>query len=175
MHAPSRHPVFLRYGEPYYTVRRADVQAALLQALPGDSPQYGKEVTDIEPSSSNSGMRVVFRDGSRSDDHFDAVVGADGIDSCVRRFVLDGVKVRQKESAAVNVIGVAPLDALCESEDIASALDQRNGFCVYLDPAMTLILAKVTPSKVMWGLLAQRPSHAQQGHRRASWRPLGSS
>ena len=158
-----------RYGEPYMTVRRGDLQNALLRGLSGDAPIYGSDVVGVQPVDPDvsDGLRlhVKFADGSLSDDVFDAVVGADGIDSKLRAHVLHGASCPQKESAVVNVIGVAPLKPLPPT--LVQALKDRNGFAVYLDPAITLILSKVTPTKVMWGVVLTRSfSHARQAAHR---------
>jgi salicylate hydroxylase len=150
-----------RYGAPYYTVRRGDLTAALLQGLPGEGPRFGEDVESIEEildllpgvGPRASGSRLCFKDGSTTSEIFDVVVGANGIDSSIRAHVQYGTKVAQTESIAINIIGVAPANGLkSASPTIAQALRDRPDFTVYLDPSMTLLMAHVTPTKVMWGV-----------------------
>jgi FAD-dependent urate hydroxylase len=148
-----------RYGSPYYTVRRGDVTRALLATLPGDGPQYGLGVAGIDDTDS-TGVRLRFEDATVSEAAYDAVIGADGISSALRTYVLGSADapegadaLPQKESAVVNIIGICPTDALCAAEPaLASAMEARKGFCVHLDPAMTFILASVSTTHVMWSV-----------------------
>jgi 2-polyprenyl-6-methoxyphenol hydroxylase-like FAD-dependent oxidoreductase len=155
-----------RYGQPYYTVRRGDLVAALLRSLCDHQDivwRYGMDVIGVKDADFLSGgilnkdfgsrSRLCFRDGSTSEELFDVVVGANGIDSSLREHVQHGTLIAQKESIACNIIGVASAEGLSASSPaIAQALQDRPDFTVYLDPSMTLLLARVTPKHIMWGV-----------------------
>lgn len=64
----------------FLTVHRADLHAALREAVPQDWVRMGTTVSEID--STGDGVTVTFDDGSTED--FDVVVGADGIHSQVR-------------------------------------------------------------------------------------------
>ncbi len=69
-----------KFDVPALCTRRSDLLASLLSVLPGERIRLGRELTNIEQS--ESGVRLHFADG-RVEEH-DAVIGADGIRSCVR-------------------------------------------------------------------------------------------
>ncbi|KAI1394474.1 FAD/NAD(P)-binding domain-containing protein [Hypoxylon trugodes] len=66
------------------TLNRAPLLQALLSLLPGNMLHAAKRVRSLEQS--DSGVTVAFEDGT--DAHFDAVIGADGIFSSIRNFVV---------------------------------------------------------------------------------------
>jgi salicylate hydroxylase len=69
-----------RYGAPQLTMHRADLLAALTDALPRKALVLGARVTDVEHGS--DGVVASFADGRREE--LDLLVGADGIHSVVR-------------------------------------------------------------------------------------------
>ena len=69
-----------QYGAPQITIHRADVLAALTEALPADQVQFGKRLETVRESA--AGVRLDFADGSSQT--VDVVIGADGIHSRVR-------------------------------------------------------------------------------------------
>ena len=192
-----------RYGEPYTTVRRGDLTRALLEALPGDPPIYNTAVIGVAADSlRDGGVRLQFKNGSESEEVFDCIVGADGIDSQIRRYVsatsklvrrahvrfslirrlrstcssagspillllfssriymqvleysLTNVPIPQVQSKICEVIAVADATSSTDREHVAFfkvVAEERPDFTVYLDPACTLILARVAPGKIMWG------------------------
>ncbi|AFC85571.1 FAD-dependent monooxygenase [Frateuria aurantia] len=71
------------YGAPQLTMHRADVIAALEEAVVPDSLQLGRQTVAYEADA--SAATLVLADGSRH--RFDLVVGADGIHSGLRRFL----------------------------------------------------------------------------------------
>jgi salicylate hydroxylase len=64
-------------------MNRAPLLSALLESLPAEALHTNQKLTSLEESS--SGVRVTFEDGSSR--LFDAVIGADGLYSSVRRFI----------------------------------------------------------------------------------------
>jgi len=69
-----------RYGAPQLTIHRADLLAALEQALLPDTLTFGARVAAVQPLA--QGARLIFADQTQAD--FDLVIGADGIHSAVR-------------------------------------------------------------------------------------------
>jgi salicylate hydroxylase/6-hydroxynicotinate 3-monooxygenase len=74
-----------RYGAPYLTLHRGDLHAALAAIVPADCVHRGRKLTRIAAD----GPQVVlaFADGSEA--IADAVIGADGVHSLVRAYVLE--------------------------------------------------------------------------------------
>lgn len=69
-----------RYGAPYYTVHRADLQRALIDALSVDALRVGRRCIAVRENP--DGVTLWFADGSSAS--ADVTVGADGIHSVVR-------------------------------------------------------------------------------------------
>jgi salicylate hydroxylase len=72
------------YGAPYYLIHRADLQRALVDALPGGGLGLGRRVVGVTDRTDHA--ELALADGSRV--RADAVVGADGVHSVVREAVL---------------------------------------------------------------------------------------
>lgn len=70
--------------EQSLVVHRASLLRELIAPLPDNRLHSNKELLKIEPSS--GGIEITFQDGSVG--AFDAVIGADGIFSSVRNYVL---------------------------------------------------------------------------------------
>ena len=69
-----------RYGAPQLTIHRADLLAALADMFPAERVALGKRAETIAPD--DTGVRIAFTDGSSA--RVGALIGADGIHSCVR-------------------------------------------------------------------------------------------
>jgi salicylate hydroxylase len=69
-----------RYGAPYYTFHRADLQRTLADALPAGALRLGQHCTGFDETA--DAVTVRFADGSSTT--ADVVVGADGIHSAIR-------------------------------------------------------------------------------------------
>ncbi|HRF07029.1 MAG TPA: FAD-dependent monooxygenase [Xanthobacteraceae bacterium] len=72
------------YGAAYINVHRGDLHTIVESALAHGTIAFGKKLVDIEPAGERS--RLLFADGSRQE--VDLVIGADGVNSLVRRFVI---------------------------------------------------------------------------------------
>src|SRR5215469_2670337 len=72
-----------RYGAPYLVMHRGDLHAALADIVPADSVHRGKTLVHI--ASEGQRIALAFADGSEV--LADAVIGADGVHSLVRRHV----------------------------------------------------------------------------------------
>jgi salicylate hydroxylase/6-hydroxynicotinate 3-monooxygenase len=73
-----------RYGAPYLLLHRGDLHASLSSVVPPQLIRFDRKLVGIEPS--GAGVTLCFADGSRAS--ADAVVGADGVHSKVREFLL---------------------------------------------------------------------------------------
>jgi 2-polyprenyl-6-methoxyphenol hydroxylase-like FAD-dependent oxidoreductase len=72
------------FGAPYLCMHRAELHDALLAALPGNLIQLGRKLVGIEQNGGE--VTLIFENGTRAS--ADAVVGADGVHSLVRDFVV---------------------------------------------------------------------------------------
>jgi salicylate hydroxylase/6-hydroxynicotinate 3-monooxygenase len=88
------------FGAPYLCMHRADLHDALLSVIPPDIIHCGKKLAGIDQNS--SGVTLTFADGSHV--HADAVIGADGIHSLVRDFVVGPVTPIHKGRIAYRAI-----------------------------------------------------------------------
>lgn len=68
------------YGAPYYHVHRADLLAMLREAAAGAHVRTGCAVLGVQDGARGASLRT-----DAGQEHFDAVIGADGIHSAVRR------------------------------------------------------------------------------------------
>lgn len=117
-----------RHGAPYATVHRADLQAVLLAAAraAGIEPQVGARVTGVEQSAEG----VVLGIEGLGDVAGDALVGADGLWSTVRRQVWhDRPPVATGHLAYRSVIAQRDLPPELRSRDVN----------VWLGPRMHLV------------------------------------
>jgi salicylate hydroxylase/6-hydroxynicotinate 3-monooxygenase len=73
-----------RFGAPYLLMHRGDLHAALASIVPSEIAHLGKRLIGVEPSRADVSLR--FADGSRA--QADAMIGADGVHSVVREFLL---------------------------------------------------------------------------------------
>jgi 6-hydroxynicotinate 3-monooxygenase len=73
-----------RYGAPYLLMHRGDLHASLHSAVPTELIAFDKKLTGIDRE--GAGVVLDFADGSRV--KADAVIGADGVHSLVRTFLL---------------------------------------------------------------------------------------
>jgi 6-hydroxynicotinate 3-monooxygenase len=78
------------YGAPYINVHRGDLHAILESALDHNSVVFGRKLQEIKTSGSCLGL--IFEGGEEM--QTDIVIGADGVNSKVREFVLGPDKPR---------------------------------------------------------------------------------
>lgn len=74
----------LRFGAPYINVHRGDLHAVLESALEPATISFGHKLTGLEETL--SGVKLTFANGSVAE--ADIVIGADGVNSRVREFLL---------------------------------------------------------------------------------------
>ncbi|KAK0840441.1 hypothetical protein LTR91_019390 [Friedmanniomyces endolithicus] len=85
-HGPNQGELVAELGKAKgrKTVSRADLLDGLLELVPKENISFDKRLEKIEES--NDGVRITFKDGSEA--HADCMIGADGIHSATRSFIL---------------------------------------------------------------------------------------
>lgn len=78
------------YGAPYLLMHRADLHAAIESVLPPGLVQFDRKLVGLDQNT--QGVTLAFADGSRIT--ADAVIGADGVHSVVREWMLGPEKPR---------------------------------------------------------------------------------
>ena len=73
-----------RYGATYVTIHRGDVHQIMLDAVDKASIHFSKRLVSLTEHA--SGVTLAFEDGTT--DEVDVVIGADGLNSCVRTALL---------------------------------------------------------------------------------------
>ncbi len=79
-----------RYGAPFLLMHRAELHAALESVLPAGMVQFNRKLVGLDQN--NRGVTLAFADGSRVT--AGAVIGADGVHSVVREWMLGPEKPR---------------------------------------------------------------------------------
>jgi salicylate hydroxylase len=98
-----------RFGAPYLTVHRGDLHRMLASLLPGRRVHTGRELTGFEEGA--KGVTLRFADGSVT--RASALVGADGVQSVVRRARPGGERpVYSGDSALRGLVEAADLPGL---------------------------------------------------------------
>jgi salicylate hydroxylase len=136
-----------RYGTPYYTVRRGALVRSLLGAvhrLQGPAAvRFGRRCTDIW----DDGSRVVLEFDGGPVAYADAVVGADGLRSVVRRRFRDDPPRYSGHVAARAVVPMAAARPLVDPDRIVVWLGPGRHCVAYpIDRGDQLNLVFTTPS-----------------------------
>ncbi|MGB0876886.1 MAG: FAD-dependent oxidoreductase [Mycobacterium sp.] len=103
---PSPQRIVTALGEPLVVVRRSELTDILRAALPADTVQTGVTATGLVITSSS--VRVTVSDSQIRD--ADAVVGADGVNSLVARFLNGPLPSRYVGYTAWRGVAACPLD-----------------------------------------------------------------
>jgi len=93
------------FGAPYLCMHRADLHDALLSCLPMDIIHLGKKLVGVDQSGNQATLS--FADGTRAT--HDAVIGADGVHSLVREYVVGPDKPVHKGRIAYRAVFPAAL------------------------------------------------------------------
>ena len=96
-----------RFGSPYFGVHRADLQKVLSGAVAGENLHLGHRLASIEEE--GAGLRLMFTNGRV--ERPDIVVGADGVRSVVRNWVLGG-RASPRYSGTSAFRGIVPVSSL---------------------------------------------------------------
>jgi salicylate hydroxylase len=117
-----------RYGSPYATVHRADLHSLLLAAAQraGVALKLDARITAVLPGAGAVGVRI----NDEHDVEGDALMGADGLWSAVRRQVYD--------DGPPSVTGTMAFRALVAQRDLPAALRQTD-VQAWLAPRMHLV------------------------------------
>ena len=102
------------YGSPQLTMHRADLLAALQQALPEGSLELDKRLTSLVEDA--DGVELGFADGTT--DRADLVIGADGIHSAVRTAVHG--QEHPEFTGVVAFRAVVPAEKLADQADLGT-------------------------------------------------------
>jgi salicylate hydroxylase len=94
------------FGAPYYGVHRVALLQALADRLADEGVNLGRRCVGIDER--DSGAELQFADGSTAT--ADLVVGADGVHSVTRRYVVGAV--RGRFSGTVGYRGLVPVEAM---------------------------------------------------------------
>ena len=103
-----------RFGAPYFGVHRADLQTVLSRAVGGDGLHLGHRLLALEED--GAGLRLRFANGRT--EAADLVVGADGVRSLVRDYVVAGIpgadpaRAAPRYSGTSAFRGIVPVTAL---------------------------------------------------------------
>lgn len=97
---PMGRAIAERYGAPDIAMHRAELHAALASGVPAGSLRLGIELTGLEPA--RDGVRVRFADGSA--ETVDALIGADGMHSLVRRTIVGSEQPRYTGQVAYRAV-----------------------------------------------------------------------
>jgi 6-hydroxynicotinate 3-monooxygenase len=73
-----------KYGAPYLLLHRGDLHSVLLSAVPQELIHMNRRLVDLEQT--RSGVALRFEDGSTEE--ADGAIGADGVHSTVRQWIL---------------------------------------------------------------------------------------
>jgi len=74
-----------RHGVPYFLMHRGDLHAMLAELVPGDLVRLNHKLVGLDQGPAGT-VRMSFADGESAE--ADAVIGADGVHSVVREFML---------------------------------------------------------------------------------------
>lgn len=154
--APLGAEVEARYGAPLYNVHRADLVEILAGALPPDTIRLGVKCTAF--AQDDAGAEVTLADGTVL--RGDAVIGADGIHSTVRRHLRGA-----EETHFANLLmwrSLIPAHRLA-----ALNLEERGNY--WVGPGRTLVTYWVR-SQNLYSILASVPATEVQ---RESWTESG--
>jgi 2-polyprenyl-6-methoxyphenol hydroxylase-like FAD-dependent oxidoreductase len=118
-------------GSPSFVVHRADLQQALLDALPPEVITTGAECTEV--TKTGRGVQVSFNDHAPAE--ADLVVGADGINSVIRHHLWGETPVRYSGQHCYRGVVDLPVEhpgLLAEIQDAG----MRMGYCPFSEQRM---------------------------------------
>lgn len=131
-------------------IARQSLRLALLKQLGGDDAvQWGHQLIDFAPNDTN-GVDLNFQVNGKIKNHkADLVVGADGIRSSVRRFIIDEDVTPLRYLDCIVILGICPLSSL-ENLD-SSLLDSATVFQT-ANGNERIYVMPYTADSVMWQL-----------------------
>lgn len=105
-----------RFGAPYLLLHRSDLHAAIASTAPDEIVHLNRKLVGLEQTSAE--VSLMFADSSRA--RADAVIGADGVHSVVREFLLGPEQARftgrvaYRTTFAASRLGDLKLDDICK-------------------------------------------------------------
>jgi len=102
-----------RVGVPYVYLPRPTLQQLLIDRLPGNVIHLNQLCVEVAPASRSPEEPTIHFEGEREVTG-SVVIGADGIDSVVRKAVVD--QEYRRETGTVTYRGIAPFDASLDGE-----------------------------------------------------------
>ncbi|MFE7194357.1 FAD-dependent monooxygenase [Kitasatospora sp. NPDC057541] len=146
-----------RFGSPYYTIHRADLHRILAEQLGDARLHLGSRLTGLNEE--DDSVRLHFADGDSA--QADAVVGADGVNSVVRRAVAQSDAKAFSGNSAFR--GLVPADSV---PDLPA-----KTLLIWPGPEAKLLLCPVSGGSA-WAFVAVVPDSGRQPE---SWSAAGSA
>lgn len=144
------------WGAPLYNIHRADLIDILARAMPGGMLRFGVQCTGFEQDA--EGVTVNLASGEKL--HGDALIGADGIHSAIRK------QMRGEEPTHFS--NILMWRALIPADKLGSInLEEKGNY--WFGPGRTLITYWVRPNN-LYSILASVPATEVQ---RESWTESG--
>ncbi|WP_437508205.1 FAD-dependent monooxygenase [Sorangium sp. So ce1099] len=141
---PGNPELSRRYGAPYYTMHRADLHAVLRAAVPDAVLRLGARCVGVTQGERE--VIVRFADGSTH--AADAVIGADGIRSQIRRSITDDAPRFSGHVACRVLVPAAQVPALASPPTVRIWLGPgQHMVCYPVSGGSLLNLATAMPSR----------------------------
>lgn len=157
---PLGDPCERLFGAPYYTIRRADLHAALRECVPPGQVHTGRDLTGLTEGA--DGVTLHFADGGTR--RAEVVVGADGVGSVVRAVV-------DPDARPPRPTGLTVLHGLLPVERLPRAVARDALVRRWLGPGAHLVCYPVAGgAQVGFTAIVHGPDRAEGGE---SWSTAG--
>ncbi|XXX77618.1 FAD-dependent monooxygenase [Sorangium sp. So ce134] len=141
---PGNPEIARRYGAPYYTMHRADLHAVLREAVPDAAVRLGARCVGV----THGEREVIVRFADGSTHAADAVIGADGIRSQIRRSLADEAPRFSGHVSCRVLVPAAKVQALASPATVRIWLGPGQHMVYYPVSAGSLLnLATAMPSR----------------------------
>lgn len=141
---PAGDVIETRYGASHYTIHRADLHGMLCEQVPAEYIHLGKRCTGVKQDS--TGVEVTFADGTMV--YANAVIGADGIHSVIRKAIADDMPRFSGTKAYRSLIPAQRLTFLAQNEPVIRLWlgPQRHIVCYPISAGRLFNLVAVVPA-----------------------------
>ncbi|HEY4036463.1 MAG TPA: FAD-dependent monooxygenase [Ktedonobacteraceae bacterium] len=141
---PMGDAIEARYGAPHYILHRADLHTLLYEQIPAECIHLGKCCTGVKQDS--TGAELAFADGTIV--HANAVIGADGIHSVIRKMIADDIPQFAGTRAYRGLIPAQRLTFLAQDEPSVKLWlgPQRHIVCYPISAGRLFNLVAVVPA-----------------------------
>ena len=143
------------------SVHRAHFLNELVKFVPAQRAHFGKRVVNIKDKGEKEGIVVQFKDGTSAT--ADAVVGADGIHSALRSYVLGETHDAVKPVFAGSVVyrGLVPMDKAIEK--VGAEIAQNS--MMFCGPGKAVLVYPVDFGKILnIVVMDEEHEHEKWGH-----------